>query len=98
MPVVMEKVLPMSPVHLLPMSPVYTPFPKGGIFPDTTLTPLWKNLEKRGRGDLRLLVRLRATLRIYLLFCAVDFFATASDVDPGVHPWFQSAIVGIAVE
>jgi hypothetical protein len=24
MPVVIEKVLPMSPVHLLPMSPVYT--------------------------------------------------------------------------
>jgi hypothetical protein len=30
MPLVVEKVLPMSPVHLLPMSPVYTPFDKGG--------------------------------------------------------------------
>ena len=31
MPSVIEKVLPMSPVHLLPMSPVYTPFFKGGL-------------------------------------------------------------------
>jgi hypothetical protein len=30
MPVAMEKVLPMSPVHLLPMFPVYTPFVKRG--------------------------------------------------------------------
>jgi hypothetical protein len=32
MPVVIEKVLPMSPVHLLPMSPVYTKGDERGIF------------------------------------------------------------------
>jgi hypothetical protein len=48
MPVVMEKVLPMSPVHLLPMSPVYTPLYKGGIFSSVPLTPLWK----RGEGEI----------------------------------------------
>jgi hypothetical protein len=34
MPVVMEKVLPMSPVHLLPMSPVYTKGEQGGFKSD----------------------------------------------------------------
>jgi hypothetical protein len=43
MPVVMEKVLPMSPVHLLPMSPVYTPLYKGGIF-SSALFPLFGKL------------------------------------------------------
>jgi hypothetical protein len=45
MPVVIEKVLPMSPVHLLPTSPVYTPLFQRGKFRSRT-TPLWK----RGEG------------------------------------------------
>jgi hypothetical protein len=60
-----------------------------------TVTDLCRS---RTRADPALLVRLRATLAICLLFRAVDLFATALNVDPGVHPRFQIAIVGSAVE
>src|SRR5262249_47689960 len=51
MPLVISKVLPMSPVHLLPMSPVYTPFFKRGNFLRKSLTPLWKIWKRGARGD-----------------------------------------------
>jgi hypothetical protein len=47
MPLVIEKVLPMSPVHLLPMSPVYTPFSKGDSFPWAPNPSLEKRLSMR---------------------------------------------------
>src|SRR5262249_28594848 len=50
MPLVISKVLPMSPVHLLPMSPVYTPLCQRGNFSPRDSNP---SLKKRGRGDFR---------------------------------------------
>src|SRR5262249_62157903 len=44
MPLVISKVLPMSPVHLLPMSPVYTPPCQRGTLTSDTASPERKRL------------------------------------------------------
>src|SRR5262249_7962078 len=49
MPLVISKVLPMSPVHLLPMSPVYTPLCPRGNFSLRDFEPLFF---KRGEGEI----------------------------------------------
>jgi outer membrane protein TolC len=83
--VVMEKVLPMSPVHLLPMSPVYTPLwqrgTKGG-FSRHALVEYQKVREIRAEREL-LVTSLQDRKRLaYLRYRGgVDTLLNALDAD-----------------